>query len=90
MIQPVRNSDEMSLTDQVNRPPAAVDAEQELLSARSDLVSAQRDEYVAGFAVLADFTRASGERCQRDHHDADRDQGNARHPVQQVARRICG
>lgn len=34
-----------------------LDAEQELLSARSDLVSAQRDEYVAGFAVLAAIGR---------------------------------
>jgi replicative DNA helicase len=32
MIQPVRNADnELSLTEQVNRPPAAIDAEQELL-----------------------------------------------------------
>ena len=32
MIQPVRNTDnELSLTEQVNRPPAAIDAEQELL-----------------------------------------------------------
>jgi replicative DNA helicase len=32
MIQPVRNTDnEMSLTEQVNTPPSAVDAEQELL-----------------------------------------------------------
>lgn len=32
MIQPVRNADnDLSLTEQVNRPPAAIDAEQELL-----------------------------------------------------------
>lgn len=34
-----------------------LDAEQELLSARSDLVAAQRDEYVAAFAVLAAIGR---------------------------------
>ena len=34
-----------------------LDAEQELLNARSDLVSSLRDEYVAGYSVLASIGR---------------------------------
>jgi outer membrane protein len=41
-----------------------LDAEQELLNARVDLVRARRNEYVAGFALLAALGRATAEDLQ--------------------------
>jgi replicative DNA helicase len=56
MIQPVRNADtEMSLTDQVNTPPSAVEAERQLLGGL--MLDSHSWEFVAGKVGEDDFYR---------------------------------
>jgi replicative DNA helicase len=55
MIQPVRNPDEMSLTDQVNTPPSAVEAERLLLGGL--MLDPQSSQYIVGKVSPEDFYR---------------------------------
>lgn len=55
-----------------------LDARQEALSARVQLVTAERDAYVAGFTVLAAMGRADARDLGLDTPDADHSCGNPR------------